>query len=98
MNRATARERIEHAIDRGCGQRAIARVAGDVGLVHLEAIAGQSRDLLRQHSRDRHHQFVKRAVVAVQQRARQHVRAGHRELERPARDCCRELAIGQQIQ
>ena len=61
----------------------VAGIAGDVGLIHLEAIAGQAGHLLRQHVRDGHDQGFEIAVMAVEQRAGQHVGAGDGEFEGP---------------
>ena len=76
----------------------VGRIAGDVGLVDLQAVARQSGDLLREHAGDRHQERFEVAVVVVEQGARQHVRAGDGELERPAGDAGGEFAIGQQVE
>ena len=47
---------------------------------------------------DRHRQRVEVVVVLVEQRAREHVGAGERELERPAGDAGGARAIAEQVQ
>ncbi len=95
---ALAIERVEHAVDRCGRERRVVRIAGYISFVHLQALAGQSGHLLRQHVCHRHHQRVETAIMPVEQCARQHIGAGHGELERTARHRRREFAIGQQVE
>ena len=46
---AFALDPVEHHVDRGCRERGVCRVAGNVGLVDLDAGGGQSRDLGGKH-------------------------------------------------
>ena len=80
------------------GERGVGGIAGNVGLVDLQAVAGQAGHLLRQHAGDRHQQRLEIAVVIIQQSARQHVGAGDGELEGSAGHGRGEFAIGEQVE
>jgi hypothetical protein len=89
---------VEQEVHRGGGERAVGRVAGDVGLVDLHAGGGQAGHLGGQHLAERHRQLVEAAVVVVEQRAGQHVGARDGELEGAAGDAGGALAVGQQVE
>jgi hypothetical protein len=91
-------DRVEHEIHRRGRERPVGGIARDIGLIHLNALGGQSADLAGEHLAQRHREGVKVAVVMVEQRAGQHVRAGDGELEWSARDRGCALAVGEQVE
>ena len=98
MDRLRSADGVEHAIDRVGGQRCVRRIAGHVRLVYLDAGAVEVAHLRRQRVGDRQRERAEIAVVLVEQRARQHVGAGQRELERSAGDRGGARAVLGQVQ
>ena len=90
--------RVEHAIDRRGGEGRVGGIAGDVGLVHLNAVAHQIACLRGERVGDRQGQAGHVVIVRVEQGPRQHVRAGQRELEGTARDGRRARAVFREIE
>jgi hypothetical protein len=78
------RHGLEHLVDRGRSPLPFLRMTGKVGFVELHDGGVQPADLLGEHRGDRVRELRRVAVVPVVERLRQHVRAGDRELERPA--------------
>ena len=97
MHGALAVEGVEHAVDGGGRQRARRR---DCRGCWPHPLAG-SRTAGRRPAAPRTSaiaisESLEIAVVVIQQRARQHVRAGDGELERPAGNAGGEFAIGEE--
>jgi len=82
VQRAFAAGAVEHMVDRLVCPDGVLWVAGEIGLVHLQDRRVDRLDLAAQHLGDGHGQTGQVAIVAVQQRFRQHVGCGHGELER----------------
>ena len=91
-------DRVQHHVHRRGRQRAVTRIAGNVGLVDLDAGRRQPAHLRRQHLGQRHRQLREVAVVVIEQCPREHVGARDRELEGPAAHRRRALAVGEEIE
>src|ERR1043166_1410511 len=94
----TVTRRIEHAVDGRGRERRVGGIAGNVRLVHLYAGATQLTHLRRERIGGVERELLEIVVVLVEQRPRQHVGAGNRDLERPARHAGGARAILGQIQ
>ena len=77
VHRLRHRHGVQHSVDCRRRQRTVRRVARDVGLVYLHAGRSRSRTCAAGASAIAS-VSVPVAIVLVEQRARQHVRAGER--------------------
>jgi hypothetical protein len=89
---------VEQEVHRGGGERGIVRVAGDVGLVDLDAGRGEAGHLGGENLAEGHGELVEAAVVVVEEGAGEHVGARDGELERAAGDRGGALAVGEQVE
>src|SRR5690606_13856907 len=90
--------RVEDSVDRACGHRGVGWAAGNVRLVDLDRGARKVDHLLGELICDREEERLEIAVVAVEKRAREHVRARERELEGAAGDGSRAFTIGEEVE
>ena len=93
-----ARHRVEHAVDGRCGPLPFVGVARQVGLVDLHDVGVEVLHLLGQRVGNGMRHLRRVAVVLVDQRLGQHVRAGDGELEGARRQRLGPRAGQRQVQ
>ena len=89
---------VEYGIDGAGCEGAVGRIAGDIGLVDLDAGAGQAADLVGEDLGNGHQERGKVAVVVIEEGAGQHVGAGQGELEGAAGHGGGASAVGEQVE
>ena len=86
---------VEDGVDGAGCEGAVGWVAGDVGLVDLDAGAGQVADLVGEDVGNGHQECGKVSVVVIEEGAGQHVGAGQGELEGAVGHGCGAGAVGE---
>src|SRR5213079_44522 len=98
MHRLLDTRGVQYAIDRFGGKRAVGRIAGNVGLVHLHAGATQIAHLRRERIGDGQGELGEIVIVFVEQGSGEHVGTGERELDWSARNARRAGTVFRQVQ